>query len=160
MASCWKNPWKVVPSDEPTVPLRKRRIIRSLTSFNIAIEPTNTDNTPTIIRCTVGLSGAEGPPLGASLYDSNRGVGWTAGDLLKCRFIRCWRRNLDASLYDLNEGITWTICLSVGSSGAEETEAQTLLLPNPRASDELMLVPSVHSTVTFEFSSRRTHWRE
>jgi hypothetical protein len=138
--------------------LHKRRIILSLTSRYIAVEANwPSQCTDAIIRRTNGLSGAEEHPLGASLFDSNAGVGWTAEVSMKHRFIRCWSNLLGASLSNSNEGVGWTAGQSVGSSGVEAVEVQTLLLPNPKASDELMLVPSVHPTDTFELSSCRTH---
>jgi hypothetical protein len=65
-------------------PPAERRIIRSLIEDNIAVEPWNLDNTPTLYtdaihRRPIGSSGAEGTTLGAVLYDLNQGVGWTDG---------------------------------------------------------------------------------
>jgi hypothetical protein len=99
---------------------------------------------------------AEDHPLGVVLYDSNRGVRWTTKVCMKRRFIHCWSKNLDASLYDLNVGVWWTASQGIRSSGAEEAELRTLLLPNPRSPDESMLGSSVHPTVSFENSSHRT----
>jgi hypothetical protein len=45
----------------------------------------------------------------------------------------------------------------VAKEAQEASELQSLLLPNPKAPDEPMLGLSVHPTVTFEISSRRTH---
>jgi hypothetical protein len=100
---------------------------------------------------------AEDHPLGVVLYDSNRGVGWTTEVCMKRRFIQCWSKNLDASLYDLNVGVRWTASQGIRSSGVEEAELRTLLLPNPRSPDESMLGSSVYPTVSFENSSHRTH---
>jgi hypothetical protein len=71
-----KSPEKVVPSDEPMVPPAKRRIIRCLTAPNIAVEPRNPDNAPTLYtKRPVGSSGAEGTTLRAVLYDLKHIVG-------------------------------------------------------------------------------------
>jgi hypothetical protein len=51
----------------------------------------------------------------------------------------------------------WTAGQDIGSSGTEEAELRTLLLPNPRSPDEPMLGPSVHPMVSFENSSHKTH---
>jgi hypothetical protein len=108
-------------------------------------------------RRTVGLSDAKEHPLGVVMSSSNTCVGWTAEVSMKRRFIWCWRKILGVSLSNLNEGVRWTAGQGVGSSGAESTELQPLLLPNPRSPNEPMLGLSVHLTVTFENSSCITH---
>jgi hypothetical protein len=62
-----------------------------------------------------------------------------------------WSTSFGASLYDLNVSVGWKVESTVRSSGAEPIEAQAVLLPNPKASDEPLPIPSVHPTVTFEF---------
>jgi hypothetical protein len=58
------------------VPPAERRIIRSLTDSNIAVEPKKPRQcTDAIHRHPIGSSGAEGTTLGAVLYDLNQGVG-------------------------------------------------------------------------------------
>jgi hypothetical protein len=59
-------------------------------------------------RRTIGLSGAEEHPLGAVMCISNSGVGWTADESYKRRFIWCWSKSFGASLYDLNVSVGWT----------------------------------------------------
>jgi hypothetical protein len=140
------------------VPPSMRRIIRSHTCPYIAIEhkwPRHC--TDAMHRHTVSLSGATEHPLGAVLCSSKTCVGWTTEEFMKRRFIWCWSKILGASLSNLNEGVGWTAGQGVGSSGAEATELQSISLPNPRSPDEPMLGPSVHPTVTFEYTSRRTH---
>jgi hypothetical protein len=105
--------------------------------------------TDAIHRRPVGPSGAEDSSLGLILYDLNMTFGWTAELTSKRQFIRCWSNCFGVSLYDLNA--------TVGSSGAEGVEPWPLLLPNPKASDEPMLVPSVHPTVCFESFGHITH---
>jgi hypothetical protein len=53
------------------VPPAERRIIRSLTDSNIAVD----QETQTMHRRPVESSGAEGTTLRAVLYDLNQGVG-------------------------------------------------------------------------------------
>jgi hypothetical protein len=105
--------------------------------------------TDTMHRCPVEPSGAEEHSLWEVLCSLNVNVRWTAGWFLKRRFIWCWSRSFGVSLYDLNA--------SVGSSGAEEAKLWPLLLPNPKASDEPLPIPSVHPTVSFDFFGRWTH---
>jgi hypothetical protein len=113
--------------------------------------------TDAIHRRPIGSSGAEEHPLGVALYVSNKGVGWTAEFTSKRRSIRCWSRSFGASLYVLNATIGWTVGQGIGSSGAEGVEPWPLLLPNPKASDEPMPIPSVHPTVCFESLRHKTH---
>jgi hypothetical protein len=54
-------------------------------------------------------------------------------------------------MYDLNIHVGWTVEYPVGSYGGEAVEAQSVLLPNPKASDEILPVSSVHPTLCFEF---------
>jgi hypothetical protein len=108
-------------------------------------------------RRPVGPSGAEKHPLGVVLCSSNTGVRWTAEMILKRRFIRCWSNSFGASLYDLNVSVRWTVESAVASSGAEAVETQSVLLPNPKASDEPFPILSVHPTVTCEFLGRWIH---
>jgi hypothetical protein len=105
----------------------------------------------------VGSSGAEAFSLRAALYVSNIPIRWTAESTSKRRSIRCWSRSFGASLYVLNATVGWTVGQGIGSSGAEGAEPWSLLLPNPKASDEPMPVPSVHPTVCFESFDHRTH---
>jgi hypothetical protein len=105
----------------------------------------------------VGPSGAEAHPLDVVLCSSNTGIGWTAELNLKRQFIQCWSTFFGASLYDLNVSVRWTVESTVGSSGAEAVEAQSVLLPNPKASDEPLPISSVYPTVTFEFLGRWIH---
>jgi hypothetical protein len=113
--------------------------------------------TDAIHRRPVGPSGAEDFSIGVVLYVLNITVRWTVESTSKRRFIRCWSNCFGASLYDLNATVGWTIGQGVGSSGAEGVEPWPLLLPNPKASDESMPVPSVHPTVCFESFGHRTH---
>jgi hypothetical protein len=113
--------------------------------------------TDAIHRRPVGPSGAEDFSLWAVLYVSNITVGWTAESTSKHRSICCSNRSFGASLYVLNATVGWTVGQGIGSSGAEGAEPWPLLLPNPKASDELMPVPSVHPTVCFESFGHRTH---
>jgi hypothetical protein len=102
----------------------------------------------------VGPSGAEEHPLGVVLCSSNTSVGWTAEMILKRRFIWCWSNSIGASRYDLNVSVGWTVESTVGSSGAEAVETQSVLLHIPY---ELLPIPSVHLMVTFEFLGRWIH---
>jgi hypothetical protein len=139
-------------------PSHRRQMIRSLTSRYTAVElKWPCQCTDTMFRRIFGLFGAEDYPLGAVLCSSNRGVRWTAEYLLKRRFIRCWRRILSVSLYDLNVSVRCTADMSIGSSRAEAVEAQLVLLPNPKASDDPLPIPSVHPIVYFEFLYRWIH---
>jgi hypothetical protein len=104
--------------------------------------------TDALHRRPVGPSGAEEHPLGAILCSSNTSVGWTGELILKRRFIWCWT-------VDLNVSVGWTVESTVESSGAEAVETQSVLLPNPKASDEPLPILSVHLMVTFEFLG---HW--
>jgi hypothetical protein len=113
--------------------------------------------TDAIHRRPVGPSGVEDFSLGAVLYVSNITVGWIAESTSKRRSIRCWSRSFGASLYVLNATFGWTASQGIGSSGAEGAEPWPLLLPNPKASDELLPTPSVHPTVRFEYYGHRTH---
>jgi hypothetical protein len=113
--------------------------------------------TDALHRRPAGPSGAEEHPLGAVLCSSNTGIRWTAEMILKHRFIRWWSNSFGASLYDLNVSVRWTVESTVGSSGAEAVETQSVLLPNPKASDEPLPIPSVHPTVTFEVLGRWIH---
>jgi hypothetical protein len=67
------------------------------------------------------------------------------------------KQSFGTSLFLLNATVGWTIGQGIGSSGAEGADPSPLLLPNPKASDEPMPVPSVHPTVCFESFGHRTH---
>jgi hypothetical protein len=88
--------------------------------------------TDALHRHPIGPSSAEEHPLGVVLCSSNTGVRWTAEMIMKCRFIRCWSNSFGTSLYDLNVSVRWTVESTVGSSGAEAVEIQSILLPNPK----------------------------
>jgi hypothetical protein len=113
--------------------------------------------TDAIHRRPVGPSGAEDFSLGAVLYVSIITVGWTAESTSKRRSIWCWSRSFGVSLYVLNATVGWTVGQGIRSSDAEGAEPWPLLLPNPKASDEPMPVPSVNPTVCFESFGHRTH---
>jgi hypothetical protein len=108
-------------------------------------------------RRPVGPSGAEDFSLGAVLYVWNITVGWIAEFISKRLSIRWWSSCFGTSLYVLNATVGWTVGQGIGSSGAEGAEPWPLLLPNPKASDEPMPVPSVLPTVHFESFGHRTH---
>jgi hypothetical protein len=155
-ASCWKRfPEKVVPSDEPMVTPCTSVGSHGLQYSRWTKKPRQC--TDTIHRRPVGSSGAEEHPLGVVLYVLNKVVGWTAELTSRRWFIRCWSRSFGASLYVLNATVGWTVGQGIGSSGAEGGEPWPLLLPNPKPSDELMPIRSVHPTVCFEFLGHRTH---
>jgi hypothetical protein len=113
--------------------------------------------TDAIHRRPVASSGVEEHPLGAVLYVSNTGVGWTAESTSKCWSIRCWSRSFGASQYVLNATVGWTAGQGTGLSGAEDAESWPLLLPNSKASDEPLPIPSVHPTVCFESLGHTSH---
>jgi hypothetical protein len=104
----------------------------------------------------VGPSGAKNFSLGAVLYVLNITVGWIAESISKRRSIRCWSSCFGASLYVLNATVGWIVGQDIWSSSSEGAEPWPLLLPNPKASDEPMPVPSVHPTVHFESFGHRT----
>jgi hypothetical protein len=134
--------------------VRRRRIIRSLTGADIAVEPS--DLVDTLTLCTDAPSDYLGMKSTHSMQYCV--VQTMASELtLKRRFIRCWSNSFGASLCDLNVNIKWTTGKNIRSSSAEEVELWTLLLPNLRSPNEPMLGPSVHPTVSFENSSCKTH---
>jgi hypothetical protein len=100
-------------------PPAERRIIQSLTDSNIAVEPRNPDNAPTLYTDTL----SDHPVLMAPHLGRYCMIWIKASDeplsiQSKRRFIRCWSRSLGASLLNLNATIRWTNGQGVGSSDA------------------------------------------
>jgi hypothetical protein len=120
-------------------PPSRRRIIRSPTCPYIAVEPkwprhyTDALSVYPVRYCVVQTQASDEP---LSWFWS---VGSSGAEAI-----------LLAPLYDLNVSVRWTVEYPVGASDAEAVEAQSVLLPNPKASDEPFPVPSVHPTITFE----------
>jgi hypothetical protein len=106
------------------VPPAERRIIRCLTTPNIAVKPRNPDNAPTLYT-----DAPSDHPVLKAPHSGRYCMIWnTPSDEplsipSKRRFIRCWSSCLGASLYDLNATVGWTDGQGVRSSDAW---AQTL----------------------------------
>jgi hypothetical protein len=105
-------------------PPAERRIIRCLTAPNIAVEPRNPDNAPTLYTDAP----SDHPVLKAPHSGQYCMIWNTPSDEpmnipSKRRFIRCWSRSFGASLLNLNATVEWTDGQGVGSSDAW---AQTL----------------------------------
>jgi hypothetical protein len=100
-------------------PPAKRRIIRCLTTPNIAVEPRNPDNAPTLYT-----DAPSDHPVLKTPHSERYCMIWIQpsdellSPLSKCQFLRCWSSCLGTSLYDLNATIGWTDGQGVGSSGA------------------------------------------
>jgi hypothetical protein len=135
-----------------------RRIIRSLIEANIAIEPWNLDNTPTLYTdatsdhpvlkaphmgryCMIWIKAPDEPMVSsiqASAHPVLKQKSWCVSVKFKCnRRMNRWSRRRIVR------------CLS--------PEPWPILSPNPKAYDELMPVLSVHPTVHFEFVGCRTY---
>jgi hypothetical protein len=144
--------------DEPMVPPAECRIIRSIIEANIAVEPWNPDNTPTLYTdapsdhpvlkaphlgryCMIWIKASNEPMVSsiqALVHPVLKQKSWRVSVEYECnRRMNRWSRHRIVR------------CLSA--------DPWPELYPNPKASDEPMPVPSVHPTVHFEFVGCGTH---
>jgi hypothetical protein len=137
------------------VPPAQRRIIRSCTTCNIAVEPRNPDNTTTLYTdAPSDHLVLKAPHSGRYYMVWNKLSDEPLSTPSKRWIIRCWSRILGASLLNLNATVGWTDGQGVGPSNAW---AQTLDQNCSQTLRRRMPVPSVHPTAHIEPVGCRTH---